>query len=554
MVARSGAISQESLLAYRGVAERRFPRWNDLPLRTKGLAVIAIPMMPLLVSAALLTINARRGYAAQTLVVHTLEVKQHLATVLGVVVDAETGARGFLVTRSPEALKMFQDATGQLQAHYDRLLALVADNGVQLQHARQLIDAGRGRSLSAIVDHATQPGLEAPLVADLLARSRATTADLSREIAAMQAIEDRLLSERSGAVRRAQQWLTAVTIGGAAFGVIGGLLAVFVFTTGIARRVEWLQTQAGCLARGEALSSPDTAADEVGQLATQLVEAGALMAQHVGRIEETRQELDRFFSLSLDMLCIADAGGRFTRVNPAWHDTLGWSTADLTAVPFLQFVHADDIGATIAEASKLAVGGTTINFENRYRCKDGSYRWLNWKATGIAELGLIYATARDVTAQKGVGQELHDRVEELALVNLELEAFSYSVSHDLRAPLRHVIGFATLLEHHAGSALDAEARRYLTTITEAAGRMGTLIDDLLAFSRMGRTNVAKRQVDLSDLLLEARTEVSVGLNGRRIVWDVKPLPMVDADPALLRSVLVNLLSNAVKYTSTRDDA
>jgi len=157
-------------------------------------------------------------------------------------------------------------------------------------------------------------------------------------------------------------------------------------------------------------------------------------------------------------------------------------------------------------------------------------------------------------AQAQLEARVQERTEELRASNSELEAFTYSVSHDLRAPLRHITGFATLLDQQAAQSLDPQGRHYLKTITESAGRMATLIDDLLAFSRMGRASLTKHRVDLSRLLREARDEVSTAINGRRIVWEVESLPTVDADPALLRPVLVNLLSNAVKYTSTRDEA
>lgn len=146
---------------------------------------------------------------------------------------------------------------------------------------------------------------------------------------------------------------------------------------------------------------------------------------------------------------------------------------------------------------------------------------------------------------------LESRVEERTR---ELEAFSYSVSHDLRAPLRHVIGFAGLLERHAAERLDADGRRYLGTITAAAARMGRLIDDLLAFSRMGRAAIAKRRVSLTRIVDEARNEVSAQAADRRIEWSVAELPDVKGDPELLRLAFVNLLSNAVKYTGTRDIA
>jgi signal transduction histidine kinase len=150
---------------------------------------------------------------------------------------------------------------------------------------------------------------------------------------------------------------------------------------------------------------------------------------------------------------------------------------------------------------------------------------------------------------------VRDRTAELEATNKELEAFSYSVSHDLRAPLRHVVGFANLVEAHANDRLDEQSRKYLRTITKAATRMGALIDDLLAFSRMGRAPLAKRRVSLNDLVRDARQEVaSIADIDRMIDWQIHNLPEVDGDPALLRVVMINLLANAVKYTSPRSVA
>jgi signal transduction histidine kinase len=148
-------------------------------------------------------------------------------------------------------------------------------------------------------------------------------------------------------------------------------------------------------------------------------------------------------------------------------------------------------------------------------------------------------------------EELERRAAELAVVNRELEAFSYSVSHDLRAPLRHITGFAMMLEQSAGEALDANGKRLLATIGAAATRMGRLIDDLLSFSRVSRTDLTRGSVDLNRLGREAQQEVAHDINGRIVEWRVHELPTVEGDPALLRLVLVNLLSNAVKYSSQR---
>jgi PAS domain S-box-containing protein len=287
--------------------------------------------------------------------------------------------------------------------------------------------------------------------------------------------------------------------------------------------------------------------ERVQRRTARLEEAAGLLERHIAELNEARQELDGFFDLSLDLLCIADMDGRFKRINPAWTNTLGWSVEELMAVPYLEFVHPDDRASVMNEAAMLAAGGTTVKFETRYRCKDGSYRWLNWKATGLPDRGVIYAAARDVTQRK-------KNLADLEGANQELEAFSYSVSHDLRAPLRHITGFASLLQKDAGERLDEQGRRYTQTIVEAATRMGRLIDDLLAFSRMGRTNLVKKRVSLDDLVRAAQQEVTATVSDRKIVWTVHPLPEVEGDPEMLRQVMVNLLSNAVKYTATRPRA
>lgn len=151
-------------------------------------------------------------------------------------------------------------------------------------------------------------------------------------------------------------------------------------------------------------------------------------------------------------------------------------------------------------------------------------------------------------------RRVRERTAQLEAANEELEAFSYSVSHDLRAPLRHIDGFIEILQNNAASQLDTENREYLRTIAEAARQMGMLIDDLLTFARLSRMPVNKRTVGLEILVRDAMRHLKREIDGRQIEWVIHKLPEVHGDPNLLRQALENLISNALKYTRTRDKA
>ncbi|MEZ2276790.1 MAG: PAS domain S-box protein [Microcoleus sp.] len=130
--------------------------------------------------------------------------------------------------------------------------------------------------------------------------------------------------------------------------------------------------------------------------------------------KQAEQERDRFFTLSLDLLCIADFEGKFKRVNPAWATTLGYTLEELQEQPFLNFVHPDDRQHTASEANKIAQGVETIAFENRYRCKDGSYKWLSWKSRPLHQEKIMYAVARDITDSKHAISQLQETTAQLA--------------------------------------------------------------------------------------------------------------------------------------------
>src|SRR6202163_4929240 len=153
-----------------------------------------------------------------------------------------------------------------------------------------------------------------------------------------------------------------------------------------------------------------------------------------------------------------------------------------------------------------------------------------------------------------LNQELGKRAAELEATNKELESFAYSVSHDLRAPLRHMAGYSELLQRQASSLLDEKSQRFIRTILDSAKRMGNLIDDLLAFSRIGRAETRSTQVDLEQLVKEVVAEIGQDAKSRDIAWKIGALPLCYGDHSMLRLVVVNLVSNAVKFTRMRTPA
>ena len=169
-------------------------------------------------------------------------------------------------------------------------------------------------------------------------------------------------------------------------------------------------------------------------------------------------------------------------------------------------------------------------------------------------MALALTIAVFASVRRRAERDLLDARDNLEAANKELESFAYSVSHDLRAPLRHTAGYAELLRRQAAPVLDEKSLRFLDNIQESSRRMGLLIDDLLAFSRIGRTEANKTMVRLDQLVDEIVAELRRDVSGREITWKIAKLPECLGDRAMLRVALVNLLSNAVKFTRTRKPA
>ena len=297
--------------------------------------------------------------------------------------------------------------------------------------------------------------------------------------------------------------------------------------------------------------------------------------------ERSRNELARLARLlegaSDYAIIMLDGCGKVHSWSAAAERMQGYSQEEAIGLPYASFFDAADQatglpGRILTDAQALG----KIHVEGKRVRQDGSVFWAHASISAMRDdqgrlQGYVKVT-HDVSEQRAMQQATHELTElleervsertveleqknaDLAAVNAELEAFSYSVSHDLRAPLRAMSGFARIMTEDYGEQMPAEALHYLAKITENAEHMGNLIDALLSFSRMQRQQMQSRAIDMSSLARECWNALEPAREGRRIEFVVAPLPPAYGDRRLIQQVWMNLLDNAIKYTAKKETA
>lgn len=517
--------------------------------------------------------SARRAARDADWVTHTHAVQTTLQAAIGHAVDVETGSRGFAVTGEESFLQPYWDGQRALTQDLETLRYLTADNATQ-QRRLDTLDSQmivRMESARRIVDEKRNTGA-APSTSEFLEGKRWMDA-MRATVAEMQSEEAKLLVQREERAQAARRLTQIVTLSGALAGVTFLVFAGFTIRREINHGVQ-IRGQLRVLnANLEQLVEQRTAAlagqaEELSRQADELIHSQqALQTQTI--------LLQSVLDSTAEGLIATDENGKFILWNPAAQTILDRGAEDFPPERWAELyriyrpdtltpLHTDELPLVRAMRGEACV---VDMFARRVGRADGV--WIEGRGNPIRDKdgrvrGGVVAM-RDVTQKRAddleirklndeLEQRVVERTEQLQSANKELEAFTYSVSHDLRAPLRHISGFSKLLTEEYGSTLPPDAQHHLQRIQEGTRRMGMLVDDLLNLARLGRRELSLQVSGLKSVVDEVIAELAYECEGRQIDWKIGALPFTECDPGLMKQVFQNLISNALKFTRPRSPA
>lgn len=509
-------------MAYR-FTDEGWDRWRFAGLALAALLIVVVPSL-------LLLQLSRDSVNAANWVAHTQAVSARLYVLQADIRDVESAALTMSKGVSSDALRQRMRRADDVGQTVGELSSLVSDSPEQLVRIGRITSMLERRMALAkqIADSVDSPR-QRQLIEEM------TFSYPIRDIVVeLQRHEEQLLTKRVAAAQRQQRLSTLVT---------WSTLAAQLLLLGL---VLWLlKRQIGRRTRAE----------------QRLLQASARASAVLQTVREP--------------IVLLNAEQRIVLHNAAFAELYGVEGRDANG-QLLQSIGDGAWADPIIHqrlADVLLRGRELWDYEHEQRGVDGLVRIMLVNARRMplpdSDDEVVLMTVSDITLQRAVqlrveelNRQLEGKVEQMAEVNRELEAFSYSVSHDLRAPLRHVAGFSDKLARHLGEDADERSRHYLQVIGDSARRMAALIDDLLVYSRLGRGAMRLQAVDMQSLvadtraLLDSNLRAEAGADGavRDVQWNIGPLPVLVADENMMRQVWLNLLGNAVKYTAGREHA
>jgi PAS domain S-box-containing protein len=501
-----------------------FRTTNERTLRT----AFALAVMVWLAIVVIIFLNTFKLRQDNEWIAQTHLVLDSLERTLLTVTQAQSIKRAYVITGREQFLTGFQSVVGNSKIQLTGLRSIAADDPVQQDRIDNLesLVVDKFDFMQQVVDARQKEGFEAAQALIMGNQTRSTLTDVREAITVIRTHEsDRLTVQQAEAQASSNR-----TLGVFGIGAIGSLAVMGWIFWMLKREVE------------------DHARTE-------------------GALETERNLLHTLMDNLPDSIFIKDTQSRFV-INNALHrrllgidsqqEMVGKTDFDLFPREFAAPFYAD-------EQAIVRSGHPLIDREEPVVYANGERRWhLTTKVPLYNSQGELYGIvgiSRDITERKRKDEEilrlnddLAQRATALEAANRELEAFSYSVSHDLRAPLRAIDGYSRILEETHGAALESAAVRYLGLVRDNAKKMGTLIEDLLHFSRLGRQALRKQTVQPAALVKQALEDLDDEQQGRTVTISIGDLPPCQGDPALLKQVFINLLANALKFTRQRDAA
>lgn len=277
------------------------------------------------------------------------------------------------------------------------------------------------------------------------------------------------------------------------------------------------------------------------------------LVRDISKRKQADREIQRFYSLPLNLMCTATPDGYFNKINDHFEEILGYSKEELLHQPFTELIHPDDLEPSIKEVGKLASGElqVSVSFENRYRRKDGSYHWLAWTTTFDEDSGQLYCVAHDINERKKLEEELIEAKIKADEANKAKSQFIANMSHEIRTPMNSILGFSDMLKELVDSDLEKE---YVENIRKSGQNLLKLINDILDLSKIeaNKKGVHNHPVNVERVVDEVKSifALQAGNKGLKIhsAIDEKLPAALLLDEMKLRQILVNLMGNAIKFT------